>query len=173
MMRSLMVFLMLAVTWVVLSGYFTKLLLGFGLASCILVTLLARRMDHYDGDDIHYKLGLRPLTYLPYLMSEIVKSNLHIARVVLSRHMPVHQQLVRVRASQESELAQVVYGDSITLTPGTTTLDIRDGVLLVHALTKEAAAGLLSGEMDRRCAALEGPTSMSNSESNSGSREDV
>ncbi len=155
-MRSLMVFVMLAATWIVLSGYFTKLLLGFGLGSCLVVTWLAARMDRFDGDDIQYELGLRPLRYLPYLLSEIVKSNLQLARVILSPRMQIQQRLLRVEATPKSELAQVVYANSITLTPGTTTLDLRAGSLLVHALTKEAADGVLTGDMGRRCAALEG-----------------
>ena len=53
-------------------------------------------------------------------------------------------------------MAQVIYANSITLTPGTVTLDVRDGQFLVHALTTDSAEGLLSGEMDRRVAALEG-----------------
>jgi multicomponent Na+:H+ antiporter subunit E len=48
------------------------------------------------------------------------------------------------------------YANSITLTPGTISVDVREGEILVHALTKEGAAGLLSGEMDRRVTRFEG-----------------
>jgi multicomponent Na+:H+ antiporter subunit E len=52
-------------------------------------------------------------------------------------------------------MGQVIYANSITLTPGTVTTSLSEGVLEVHALTREAAESLLEGDMDRRVAALE------------------
>ena len=63
---------------------------------------------------------------------------------------------MRIRASQKTDLAKVIYANSITLTPGTITLDVRDDKFLVHALSDEAAADLDTGEMDRRVSAMEG-----------------
>ena len=69
--------------------------------------------------------------------------------------LDISPRIIRVRASQQTELAQVIYANSITLTPGTVSVDLRDGEVLVHALHAEAAEGVESGEMDRRCTALE------------------
>jgi len=49
----------------------------------------------------------------------------------------------------------VIYANSITLTPGTVTLDLEEGHVTVHALTREGAQALASGEMDGRVTALE------------------
>ena len=88
-------------------------------------------------------------------MWQIFKSNLEIARIILARRMPVSPRLLRVRASQRTAVGQFIYANSITLTPGTISLDLRDGQILVHALTKESAAGVEGGEMDRRVSRLE------------------
>jgi len=114
-------------------------------------------MDVVDGEGV--PIGLqhsRVVAYVPWLAWEIVKANVDVARRILAPGRPrIAPRLVRVRASQRSELGQVVYANSITLTPGTVSVDLTDGELLVHALHADAAAGVEAGAMDRRCAALE------------------
>ena len=154
--RSLIRFTALAVVWFLWSGHTEPLILAFGVFSVGLVTALWARMDRLDGGEPPYALGLRPVAYLPYLLWEIVLSNLHVAKAILSPSLPVQPQLVRVNVTQKTVLGQVVHANSITLTPGTITLDVRDGSFLVHALTDHTAAGVLSGEMDARVTALEG-----------------
>jgi multicomponent Na+:H+ antiporter subunit E len=63
--------------------------------------------------------------------------------------------MIRVKASQQTAMGKTIYGNSITLTPGTITVDVEDDVFLVHALTQVGAEGVREGEMDRRVAALE------------------
>ena len=153
--RDGMRFIVLASFWWLWSGHTEPLIVGLGLASCVWVTWLARRMDAIDGGEASYRLGLRPLLYVPYLLWEIVKSNLHVARVILDPRLPVSPQLVRMPTTQRTDLGRVVLANSITLTPGTLTLDLRDDEVLVHALTGEAADGLRTGEMDARVTAME------------------
>ena len=154
--RDLVLFLLLAAIWQLWSGHTETLILVFGLLSCLIVTLMARRMDRTDGSFVDWMLAARSLLYVPWLLLEIVKSNLQVAGVILNPRLAIRPRLVRVKGSQKTELGQVIYANSITLTPGTITLDVRDGEFLVHALTEEAAAGVESGNMDRRVTALEG-----------------
>ncbi|MCB1777853.1 MAG: Na+/H+ antiporter subunit E, partial [Candidatus Competibacteraceae bacterium] len=63
--------------------------------------------------------------------------------------------MITLKPTQRSAMGQVIYANSITLTPGTITASLSDGVLEVHALTQEAADALLEGDMDRRVTALE------------------
>ncbi|RMH21096.1 MAG: hypothetical protein D6696_06555 [Acidobacteria bacterium] len=144
-------------TWLVWSGHFKPLILAFGLLSCLLVVAITLRMEIVDHEIFLYRLGWRPLAYAPWLLGQIVKANLDVARAILmpQRH-PIRRRLIRAPASQKTAIGQVSYGNSITLTPGTLTLDLADGEVLVHALTPEAAAALLEGEMDRRARWLEG-----------------
>lgn len=148
--------LVLYVFWLLLSGYFTAFLMTVGAASAVAVVLLARRMDIADHEGHPVHLGLRVFTYWPWLIVEIIKSAWDVSKIILNPRLPVSPVLIRVKTSQKTEVGVVVYANSITLTPGTISVDVGHGEILVHALTREGAAGLQSGEMDRRVTAFEG-----------------
>jgi multicomponent Na+:H+ antiporter subunit E len=143
--------------WLAWSGHTEPLILALGAGSIAFVVWLSARMKVIDAESI--PLGLRPvrmLLYLPWLALEILKANFDVARrIVTPGPLQIAPQMIRVCASQHTELGQVVYANSITLTPGTVSVDVRAGEVLVHALHAEAAAGLLRGEMDRKCAQLD------------------
>lgn len=154
--RTLVLTLLLAILWLALSGYFKSLLLHLGLASVVLVVVLASRMDVVDHEGHPYHLRFhRVLHYWSWLLVEIIKSNLDVAKRILLPNMPISPTLIRVPASQQTKGGQVIYANSITLTPGTISIDIDDGMIEVHALTRETAETLRGGEMDRRITALE------------------
>jgi len=156
--------LILAVLWILLSGYFQPLLIGLGALSVILVVVVSRRMDVVDHEGQPVHLTGQVLTYWPWLFWQIIKANVDVAKVIVASvagSAPVRPVLFRVRTRQQSELAQVVFANSITLTPGTVSLELKDGHVDVHALTAAAAADLMDGpgetpsEMNRRCAEIE------------------
>ena len=158
MLQKLGLFAALCVGWILWSGYFKPLLLGLGLASALVCIYLALRMRRADGEGSQFKIlqHVHQLaTYWPWLLLEIAKSNLEVAKIILSGKMHIDPVMIRLKAGQTTEMGQVIYGNSITLTPGTITVDIEDGELLVHALTQSGADGLREGEMDRRITALE------------------
>ena len=155
-MRSISLSLILFGTWLLWSGHFEPILLGFGVFSCVFVTFLNKKMERYEGVSHENRLGLRWVGYGPWLLWEIAKANWDVARIILKPSLPIKPRLMRIRASQKTDLAKVIYANSITLTPGTITLDVRDDKFLVHALSDEAAADLDTGEMDRRVSAMEG-----------------
>jgi multicomponent Na+:H+ antiporter subunit E len=99
-------------------------------------------------------LVTRFLLYLPWILKEIVKANLHVTRLILDPKLPISPTVTRLRCSQRTD-GKVTYANSITLTPGTVTIDMEGDVLVVHTLTREAAAALQEGEMDRRVGVLE------------------
>ncbi|MBO32938.1 MAG: cation transporter [Rhodospirillaceae bacterium] len=149
--------LVLCILWLLLSGYFSSaLLLGLGLASAAAVVFIAHRMDVIDHEGHPIHLGWRASTYLPWLLGEIVKANIDVAWRIIQPTMPIGPNLLRVKGSQKSELGNVIYANSITLTPGTVTVELEEGLLRVHALTTEAAEEVMSGEMDRRVTTMEG-----------------
>jgi len=164
MRQAAVLFGHLVVVWLLLSGHTEPFLLGFGLLSCIAVVLIVRHLGVLDPEALPVHLGIRPFLYIPWLLVEIVKSNIYVARVIVAPKLAIQPQVIRVPASQRSEVARVIFAHSITLTPGTISLDVDQDSVLVHALTDETAAGLLEGEMDRRVAALESdPPSMGSS----------
>ena len=132
------------------------LLLGFGGVSVLTVLAISQRMDRIAEAPRLYTLGLRPLGYVPWLFWEIVKANLAVARLILDPALPIAPRVVRVQANQKTALGQTIFANSITLTPGTLSLEVAGGSILVHALTAESAEGVLDGSMNRRVARLEG-----------------
>jgi multicomponent Na+:H+ antiporter subunit E len=143
--------------WLVLSGMFTPFLLAAGLGAAIGVAALARRMEAAGENGHPLHLTLAAAAYWPWLVKEIAKSGWQVSRVILDPRLPISPTLVRFRPSQASTVGLVIHANSITLTPGTVTVEADRREFLVHALTREAAAGVADSEMDRRVTRLEGP----------------
>lgn len=148
--------LMLAVLWLLLSGLFKPVLLGLAAAAVLLTVLLVGRMNIIDAASHPVSAALRYLPYWPWLSVEIVKSSVDVAWRVLSPKMPISPMVFEVRASQRTAVGRVVFANSITLTPGTVTLDMDGDLLRVHALSRDSVDYLLQGEMDRRVTRAEG-----------------
>ena len=155
MLHALSLGLVLYCLWLLLSGYVQALLLSLGAISVIAIVWIAHRMDVIDHEGHPIHLTARAFLYWPWLLAEIVKSNIAVARVIVRRKMPISLTVVEVKATQETELGQVIFANSITLTPGTVTIAVDRDIITVHALTREAAAGVQAGEMDRRVTAME------------------
>ncbi len=146
--------LLLVAAWLLWSGLYKPLLLALGALSVGLTLYVARRMGYLDQDTVtfHYSSGL--LRFWAWLAREIVASSMEVARVVLRRDMKLDPKVVALDASKLDRFGQALLGNSITLTPGTLTLDVHEGRLLVHALTPEGATALEQGEMQRKVEAL-------------------
>lgn len=147
----------LSALWVMLSGHFDPLLLGLGLLSVIVVVSIASRMDIADHEGHPVHLRVWPLCrFWAWLLKEVVVSNLDVARRILSRRIPISPTMIKLTVSQPTEVGRVIYANSITLTPGTVSIDVKGNVVEVHALTQQAARTLEAGEMDRRVTAVDG-----------------
>ena len=142
--------------WLLLSGHYTFFLLTLGVASTVLVLVIALRMDVVDQEGHPVHLTFTALLYWPWLGWQIVKANIDVARRILAPGLPISPTVVKVKASQKSEVGKVMYANSITLTPGTISMRLEGDEIEVHALTREAAEELRQGEMDRRVSAVEG-----------------
>ncbi len=151
--------------WLLLSGHFSSLLLGLGIASTAVTVYLAHRMDVADHEGHPVHLMWRFIYYFPWLMKEIFKANIDVAKAIIDPDLPISPTVLTIKAGQRSDLGQVAYANSITLTPGTVTIGLDDAVLTVHALTRDAGSELAGGEMERRVTAMEGPSSPGERES--------
>ncbi|MGD8630908.1 MAG: Na+/H+ antiporter subunit E [Gammaproteobacteria bacterium] len=154
-MHALSLFVSLMLFWMLISGDFGLLNLALGFASALLVVAIAHRMDVVDQASQPYQLSVRLPVYLAWLARKVIKSNLDVTRAIWTPGKSISPALVRLRISQQTALGKVIYANSITLTPGTVTLAIEDGEILVHALTQADAAALETGEMDRKVRELE------------------
>ena len=157
MKQSIALFLLLMAVWLLNSGHYTVLITSFGVASCLLVVWLSRRMGIVDDEGVPIHLLPRLPRYLPWIAKEVVKSNLDTSRRILSLGWPrVSPRLFDVPTTQHSDLGRVIYANSITLTPGTVSIRVHGTKITVHAIADEVADDLLEGEMDRRVTRLEG-----------------
>lgn len=145
--------LALMVSWVLWSGIYKPLLLWLGFFSSVVSVWLAQRMGFFQ-----HAIPLRALLRLPaywwWLLQEIIKSSLEVARVVLSPSLPISPTMVELTTTEASDAGKVILGNSITLSPGTVTIDVHEDRLLVHCLTRESAVGLLEQEAQKRTTRL-------------------
>jgi multicomponent Na+:H+ antiporter subunit E len=155
-LNFLLMGLALAAVWLLLSGLFKPILLGLAVASVLLTLWLAGRMKIVDAETHPVWAALHYVPYWPWLSVEIVKSSIDVARRVLSPSMPISPTVFQVRAGQKTTIGRVVFANSITLTPGTVTLDVDGDRLTVHALSRDTIEDLLGGEMNRRVTRAEG-----------------
>ena len=147
MAGSLAVFFTCVVAWMLLAGQFRVIDFVFASLGAAFVTLINRDLEQLS-EVVRNGPGL--LRYLPWLLREIWLANLQVIRIVLHPRLPVDPVLVRVSTRLSSDLARTVFANSITLTPGTITIEVGPDEFLVHALTRTAAEDLRAGAMARR-----------------------
>lgn len=148
--QKLAVFLILFVVWLVLSGHFDALHIALGVVCAALVARFSSELLFPEPPSS--RLGVitwRVLGYVPWLLYQIVLANLHVLYLVW-RPGQLRPQIVRFRTNLTGSLAKVVLGNSITLTPGTITMDLVGDEFTVYAVSDQAASSLRSGEMERR-----------------------
>ncbi|GAB1260815.1 Na+/H+ antiporter subunit E [Aurantivibrio plasticivorans] len=148
--------LLLAVFWLLLSGYFMPLMLGFGVLSVLIVLVLLARMDKVDGDPKHIGTGHRMVRYSLWLIWQIVLSSLQVTRLVWAPTSKLSPSLEKIPVSIPEETKRVIYANSITLTPGTLSVDLEDGEVTVHALQKESIDELKTGSMESKITTILG-----------------
>lgn len=148
-MRSISLALILFGFWLALSGHYTAFLVSVGAIVSLFVTLLARRMVVVDSEGHPTQLLIGAITYWPWLAWEIVKSAWSVTKIIVLNR-PISPTMTVVDASQRTAGGIATYGNSITLTPGTITTDVKGNRLTVHALVREGALDLEGGGMDQR-----------------------
>jgi multicomponent Na+:H+ antiporter subunit E len=146
----------LAVFWLLLSGFFTPFLVSAGIGSAVAVALFARRMEVIDREGLPFDVLGRALLYVPWLLKEILKAGWDVTKIILHPRLPVSPTLVRFRPGQRTAVGLVTHANSITLTPGTLSVEVGQDEFLVHGLTASGAAGCVDSEMDRRVTRIEG-----------------
>ena len=136
--------------WWLLSGRNDGLSLTLGLLSVLFSVYLARRMAAFDRESHPFALNWRLLWFWCWLAKAIVQANLNVVRHIFARPLQITPTWLRLTTAANSEVGMALLANSITLTPGTVTLEVEDTAIAVHALTRDAAAYLQSGDMARR-----------------------
>jgi len=155
MRHSIMLSLTLAVFWLANSGHYTTLMLSLGVLSIAVIIYIAHRMDVVDHEAQPIHLTLKIPGYYAWLAKEIFVSNLIVVKHIWLGNTSISPGFSTITASQKTEIGKVIYANSITLTPGTVTVNLDGDKFLVHALLQESIEDLESGDMDRRVTQLE------------------
>ncbi len=146
-------FFMLFIFWVLLSGKFDLFHLTIGFICSIVVAQLTHDLlfANVRVGEI-WVIVWRFIAYIPWLTGQIIQANIYVAYLALSPKMPIDPQILRFRTKLESDISWVTLANSITLTPGTITMDIKNGEFFVHALDRKVADDLHAGDMEDRVA---------------------
>lgn len=146
----------LAAFWVLLSGYFQPLLLTFGFLSVALVLVIVKRMDAIDQELKDLKLGLATLRYIPWLLKEIVLSAIKVTKCIWVRQSQLSPALSRISVLRVPPNKQVLFANSITLTPGTLCVDLDEEMVTIHALNAASIDELEQGSISEKISELWG-----------------
>jgi len=156
-MRFVLTALIMFAFWIFLSGKFSFILLLSGVISSLLVSYMSNDLLIGNGD---IKLGfirtIRFIRFLPWLLWQIVLANIDLALRTLHPKMPINPILINIKNNLKSDLGMVILANSITLTPGTVTIDVNENKFLIHVISEKAAQSLISGEMQARVKKIEG-----------------
>lgn len=154
-MKFILTFIALLIFWFMLSGHFSVIIV----TSAIIYALIAAYFTHdYFIERISYAGIIRIfkfIAYLPWLFWEIIMANLQVAYIVLSPKMPISPELVETETELKTDYGKTALANSITLTPGTVTVEITGQKILVHAITKDHADDIRERIIEKKIARIE------------------
>lgn len=156
--RGIFLAIAMAALWLLLSGFFDKgLLLFFGVCTVALSVWLSARSGVLDEESVSLNLMPGVFVYWFWLAKEIGKSNIAVARQAMAIQPTLSPKLFSVPSVATSPAGLATFANSITLTPGTVTIDLEPGYMMIHALTEELGDEAGIAEMGRRVALFERP----------------
>ncbi|MGI9317936.1 MAG: Na+/H+ antiporter subunit E [bacterium] len=143
--------------WLLLSGFWSNtLLLSLGLASVLFSVYMAWRIRKSYRLYTNWTFLLRLPSYLRWLLYEIYKANIAVIKNIWFPQVhPISPTVKRLPMMQKTKIGKTIFANSITLTPGTVSFDIKEDGVLVHAIVEEAVVELMDGEMNQKVAQLE------------------
>lgn len=149
--RSLVSILFLWFFWIILTSSFKFFSLLVGLVCALLTAFLCRPFLSEDLEKfkISPRAILRHIPFILILLKEIVRANLDVAERVLDPQLPIEPAVVRLKSPVGGDLAQAALANSITLTPGTLTIDIKDGEFYIHCLAEEYVEDIFEGPLQK------------------------
>lgn len=146
----------LFIFWVVLSGHYTPFLLAVGVICCVLIVFLIIKMNILDDEAHPIKFTLSAIKYWPWLFGQIIQSAVNVAKIIINPNLPISPTMIKIKPLQETDIGIVTFANSITLTPGTISVEIDKDNILVHAITRDNAFDLEQGIMNEKCKRFEG-----------------
>src|SRR6056297_150246 len=154
-----MSFISLMAFWIAMSGFLDAIHLAMGVVSVAGVMMLnyqlkKQRFFEDDMDNLNELRFGKSFYYFFWLIYQILVSGFHVLFVIMRPSMPIEPTMVTFKVDLPSSHAKVILGNSITLTPGTLTVDIDDDTFTVHALDSNSYAGIADDSMPRMVLSL-------------------
>ena len=163
LVHKLAMFVVLFGFWMVLSGRTETKFIVYGLITALVTTWVTYPLllvPNKDGSKRYFVFGIsipKFIMYFFWLMWQLVLANIDVLLATTAQELNIDPKVVRFYFRADNPMASVVLANSITLTPGTVTINVTDdGLYEIHALTRGAAAGVLDGSMQKKVAALYG-----------------
>ena len=142
-------FRIIFVFWFLLSGHTSGLLIGLGIFSTALTMFLSRRMNLIDHESYPFHLKPRLFKYFFFLGKEIILANIDVIKKIFNP-ASIDPQIATIPVQKHTNISKVTYANSITLTPGTVTMELNDDELVVYSLSNDALEDLKTGRMAER-----------------------
>ena len=142
------------ILWLIFSGVYEPLTLSFGFMSVLIVTTINYLLKMPAGSEGRFSYKNFFVSYLPWILKEIAVSGIKTSGAILG-FRKFKSNVKKIKASQRTPLGTAIYGNSITITPGTLTVEVDRGGLFVHALCDSSLNELEVGEMDKKVSDLE------------------
>ena len=145
------------IVWIIFNGRVTLEIILFGIAiSGLMFAFVCKFMDYsMEKERKFYKKCPLFCKYVVLLVKEIIKANLAVCHLILTRREVAEPVIVKVHTNLKTETARVILANSITLTPGTITVSLTEQELLVHCLDRSLAEGMEDSEFVRLLEAME------------------
>ena len=129
------IFLVMLVFWIALSGFFIPFMLGLGVISALLVTYMVYKMDFHKLRDNTIEIDLIKVpVYILWLLKEIILSNLRVCFIIINPELKISPSISKIKTDLSNDAFITIFANSITLTPGTITIDAENKELTVHSL---------------------------------------
>ena len=153
----------LYIFWLLISGNLQLKFLIMGAVACLLVAWVCTPLfmiDNISHTRKYFLLNvslIRLIGYVFWLLKELLLANIDVAKAVWKKALPIKPELLHFHVAMDNPVALALLANSITLTPGTITLNVSKGnIYEIHALTPGAAEGIRSGAMANKVAKLFG-----------------
>ena len=153
-MKYVATFLVLFTVYVLLAGFIVQELILGAFVSAILTLIIARYVDYRIDWKLPYRLVVFLVWYLPVFVWQLLLANLDVAKRVLNPKLPLRPGFVEIKTDLEGDFAKLMLANSITLTPGTLSLDVKGNSVFVHTVdvpgtTKEEHKAAISARFER------------------------
>lgn len=126
--------------WLLLSGSLAAEEVSIGIVVAVVAAMATPRIEIFNGFKFTFYTPLALLFYLLNFLFALVKANLDLAKRVLTPALPLNPEIISIKTELQSELGRLLLANSITLTPGTLTVDVKDDRLLVHWIDSSPAS---------------------------------